>query len=357
MGCPGGKMSPGTIKMTGSGNDFLARLERKVREQLRGQRVGYLLGAGASYLNEQGYPLAGQLWRRICDTIDPTHRQEIQQKLDNGADGLEAALDLLDSGEPGGSPHRHSVTDAIARHFIELSPPLDMHAQFVERLSRRRELSIPVFCLNYDPLLERASERAKVRLIDGFIGIEQAYFAPSVFQETFAVVRRGRTARRQTQLKLGILHLFKLHGSLGWYENPAYRVRRIGFSLDVPPGAKRLMVPPQYRKATDTTAPPYSSLWSEFRRLIRHGPDPINRLVCIGYGLRDHHVNDVIENGLARGDFTVLVFARTLPPEVFDRWSPKANMILVTRQKCALYSEIGDGHPDLWDFQRLSKEI
>ncbi len=73
--------------------DFIERLEGKVAEQLRAQRVGYLLGAGSSYLNSAGYPLAVQLWDCIKDDIgDKTKRDEIQAKLDSGAQGIEEAL-------------------------------------------------------------------------------------------------------------------------------------------------------------------------------------------------------------------------------------------------------------------------
>ena len=39
---------------------------------------------------------------------------------------------------------------------------------------------------------------------------------------------------------------------------------------------------------------------------------PINRLVCVGYGFADEHVNAVIEAALARTDFTALIFTKEL---------------------------------------------
>ena len=71
----------------------------------------------------------------------------------------------------------------------------------------------------------------------------------------------------------------------------------------------------------------------------------------------DEHVNAVIDNGLARTDLILMIFARDLAPEVFFRWSDKANVIIVTSERCALYGESGPGHPDLWSFERLSKEV
>jgi hypothetical protein len=336
--------------------DFIKRLENKIRQQLTSQRVGFLLGAGSSYLDGKGYPLTAELWILIRDSIPPKERNAIQTKLDGGASGLEQALDLLDGGGVTDSPHRHSVTAAISGHFAELTPPLDSHAAFLQKISRRTEPSVPIFSLNYDPLLERAAEYAKVRLIDGFVGWEHAYFDPAVFQQDIVVIRRGPRSR-QYGLVSGIIRLMKLHGSLGWYESSSNGVRRCGYNAAIPVGTKRLMIPPQYRKATDTMTLPYAALWSEFRGLLRHGPYVINRLASIGYGMRDEHVNAVIENGLARKDLTLLILTRDLTPDVFSRWSSKANVIIVTKDRCSLYGEIGPGHFDLWSFERLSREV
>ncbi len=116
------------------------------------------------------------------------------------------------------------------------------------------------------------------------------------------------------------------------------------------------MIPPQHRKATDTMTPPYAQLWSEFRGMLRQGPILINRVVSVGYGMRDEHVNAVIENGLARENFNLVVLARDLGPDSFARWSKWKNAIVVTNNCCSMNGEIGPGHPDLWSFERISKE-
>ena len=86
------------IEPMSAGSTFISRLEAKVAQQLGSQRVGYLIGAGASFLNGCGYPLAGQLWTHIGPKVPNPERAEIQAKLDGGADGIEQALDLLDDG-------------------------------------------------------------------------------------------------------------------------------------------------------------------------------------------------------------------------------------------------------------------
>ena len=113
--------------------DFLKKLREKVCKQLSSQRVGYLLGAGSSYLNGNGYPLMTNLWDIIRENIPSPTQTEIQSKLDEGADGIEAALDLLDDGGINDTPHRHLVTQAIAEHFCGLTPSLDIHLCFSKK--------------------------------------------------------------------------------------------------------------------------------------------------------------------------------------------------------------------------------
>ena len=103
--------------------------------------------------------------------------------------------------------------------------------------------------------------------------------------------------------------------------------------------------------------PPYSALWSRFRGSLGHNDAPINRLVCIGYGFADSHVNDVIEAALPRSDFTLLILTKTLSDSAWDRWSTKPKVIVVTEGRCSLYGVTGSGHHDLWSFERLAREI
>ena len=284
-------------------SEFLSAIEAKVVEQLQSQRVGYLLGAGSSNLDNTGYPLACELWDLIKDDIaDTQKRDDIQAKLNNGAAGIEQALDLLDNGGANDTPYRHLVTEAIAALFLPVKPALDLHVKFVERLSHRADPSVKVFSLNYDPLVERAAEIAKVRVSDGFIGMEHAYFDPAVFEERIGQIR-GTHKGRQFDETVKPIHLLKLHGSLGWYECPQKGMRRCAYESSVPDDTKRLMVPPQRRKANDTMLQPYAALWSVFRGCLAHDATPINRLACFGYGFGDEHVNTVIEASTGTNGF------------------------------------------------------
>ena len=87
------------------------------------------------------------LWDIIRENIPSPTQTEIQSKLDEGADGIEAALDLLDDGGINDTPHRHLVTQAIAEHFCGLTPSLDIHAAFLKRISKRSDEVIPLLIL------------------------------------------------------------------------------------------------------------------------------------------------------------------------------------------------------------------
>ena len=227
-----------------SGFDFMTTLEAKVAKQLGSQRAGYLLGAGSSYFNGAGYPLAFELWDLIKPRItDPDKRDDIQAKLDDGANGIKHALDLLDDGGANDTPYRHLVTTAIADLFMPKHPPLDLHGEFWRRIAQRADPCVKVFSLNYDPLIERAAAHVRVGVVDGFLGAEHCYFDAAAFDEPMGRIR-GTHKGRQFDETVKPIHLLKLHGSLGWYECPTNGIRRCSFGENAtrgPPAVSGLL--------------------------------------------------------------------------------------------------------------------
>lgn len=332
-------------------DNFVTDIENKIREQTNSKMVGFLLGAGSSFLNGDGYPLASQLWEEISKDVPENERQEIQEKMDGGATGIEHALDLLDTGNVNEEPHRYSVVRSMSSHFSTIDAPLDNHRLFVSLLSRREEENpLKVFSLNYDPLIEMAAELECIRLLDGFHGHDNAFFDAGSFRHTSVV--RGRNYRgRQVRGVAGSIRLLKLHGSLGWYEDDETGIRRGKFNDPLPATAKHLMIPPQNRKARDTGRAPYSTLWSEFRGSLFHGDDKLNRLITLGYGMADEHVNAEIESALERSNFTLMIITKALSDPVFNKWSTKQRVHIVTEGRCSLNRVLGEGHPDLCSFE------
>ncbi len=336
---------------------FRDRLLAKAREQIRGRRTGFLLGAGASFLNGEGYPLAPGLWSAIKAQIDPVDQALIEAQISQDYLTLEQALDAIDRGRGDDFELRHRVTSAIASTFVDRRPPLEIHRIFVARLAKRNDKRIPVFCLNYDPLIELAADQEEVNVVDGFCGLIECHFQPSCFIDFRGMVesRRGRSVPVQSH---GVINLYKLHGSLGWYVDQHSKIRRIRPDMNCPDGWWHLMIPPQNRKAADTGITPYAVLWSEFRaHLANDSTRLLNRLVCVGYGLGDGHVNAVIDSALARSHFTLVILTKALTDDVFDRWRVYRNTLIVTETRSSLYGEEGPGMQEICAFEWLAKEV
>ena len=68
-------------------------------------------------------------------------------------------------------------------------------------------------------------------------------------------------------------------------------------------------------------------------------------------------MNAVIETAMARTDFTLLILTKALSKVAWDRWSAKSNVVVATEARCSLRGEVGPGHSDLWNFERLCEEI
>jgi hypothetical protein len=333
------------------------RLYLKVREQLKARRVGFLLGAGASFLNGAGYPLSTELWQTIRPHMLVADRDLIDAHIAYHGCMLEQALDDIEHTHGNMVGLRDRVTSAIAKAFIDRKPSLSLHRSFVNHLAARIDKRIPVFTLNYDMLLELAADAEELSLIDGFSGIVECFFRPSIFID-FRATLESRRGKSVPVANHGIINLYKLHGSLGWFVDSNSKLKRIRPDMPCPSNSKHLMVPPQYRKASDTGITPYATIWSEFRaHLSNESTRLLNRLVCVGYGFGDGHVNAVIESALARKHFTLVVLTKALEDTAFVKLQRFPNVIIVTEKRSSLYGEECSGLNDAWSFEWLSKEV
>lgn len=333
------------------------RLTAKLRQQVQGRKAGFLLGAGASFLDGRGYPLAAGLWPAIKNHMPPEDQAAVDARMQQSGLPLEATLDLLDIANRGDNGLRQRVTKAIGAAFSTLVPPLDVHKSFVKRLAARRERTIAVFSLNYDCMVEQAADLEGLALTDGFRGHFEASFHP----EHFLDVVGGYESRRNRVVfvpRLGAIRLYKLHGSLGWYSDAHGRITRIRPDLPSPDGQQRLMVPPQHRKAADTGYTPYATLWSDFRACLSNDASRLlHRIICVGYGFGDGHVNAVIDAALQRANLTLVVLARALTDQSFDKYAACKKALVVTETRSSLYGETGPGLTDAWSFEWLSREV
>ncbi|MDX0584691.1 hypothetical protein GOD01_17535 [Sinorhizobium medicae] len=228
----------------------------------------------------------------------------------------ECALSLADTG-PAASP-------------AAIAPQLAFLSKLVARDSNLGRTHL--FTLNYDTLFEQALELLGIQYFDGFTGRAAARFDPSVYGLDIyypGEVTEGRVRRFDK-----FLHLYKLHGSIHWFEKGSeMRARHpdlVPFqtyaSLTPAQKASALIglagktpsvgILPTANKFAQTLTMPYAHL---FRSLQVRLGIPQTFLLVLGYGFGDDHVSRIIENALMNPSLVMLVIEPNPESPVIDR--------------------------------------
>ena len=163
---------------------------------------------------------------------------------------------------------------------------------------------VNIFTLNYDTLVEQASDATGVVLLDGFVGTQHRVFRPESYEQDLyfpAETTEGHVHRFDR-----VLHLYKLHGSITWtgHEPSIDDPYGILSSVFDPKGRQPILIYPTPAKYGETLGLPYSEL---FRRFASALVRPQSVLFVIGYGFGDEHVNSIIRQALAVPSFTIVI--------------------------------------------------
>lgn len=161
----------------------------------------------------------------------------------------------------------------------------------------RREYPVEVFTTNYDLLMEQAFEDCSVPYFDGFAGARKPFFDLRAMEEDKLPSRWAR--------------LWKLHGSINWYQVLRGGVFR-GASKDEE-GSRRV-IHPSHLKYEESRRMPYLAMIDRLRAFLKQ---PTGALVLCGYSFRDEHLNEVIVQGL---QWTQTAIAFALQFEIIDEY-------------------------------------
>jgi hypothetical protein len=163
---------------------------------------------------------------------------------------------------------------------------------------------VNIFTLNYDTLVEQASDAGGIVLVDGFVGTLRRVFRPECYDQDLyfpAQTTEGRVHRLDR-----VAHLYKLHGSVTWtaeepdWDNPFGIVA----GYKAAGSAERVLIYPTPAKFGETLGMPYAEL---FRRFASTVVRPQSTLFALGYGFGDEHVNAIIRQALAIPSFTLVI--------------------------------------------------
>lgn len=169
---------------------------------------------------------------------------------------------------------------AVPEALIPGVTPHDQFALWTKRVTRNH--AIEVFTTNYDLLVERALEAARVAVFDGFVGVYRPFFTAECFENEERLP--GAFSVR----------LWKIHGSVNWHEVVIAGSRRIvreGISKEGE------LIFPSDRKYDESRKQPYLAMLDRLGSVLSSGD---SLLVTVGYSFGDQHVNatiyDVLDN-------------------------------------------------------------
>lgn len=142
-----------------------------------------------------------------------------------------------------------------------------------------RENPIEIFTTNYDLLLEEAMEGLGIPFFDGFIGSIKSFFDLRAVENNLIPAHWTR--------------LWKIHGSINWYEEENQNSRNVFRSSEIKEGSH--LIYPSHLKYEQSKKMPYLALIDRLNNFIRQKS---SLLILSGYSFNDEHLNDTIVNAL-----------------------------------------------------------
>ena len=143
-----------------------------------------------------------------------------------------------------------------------------------------RKTAIEIFTTNYDLLTEQALEEYEVPYFDGFVGSRRTFFDLRAVEDNLIPKHWTR--------------LWKIHGSINWYQEVRNKQKYVYRSSEVKNDASHLIYP-SHLKYDESRKMPYLALIDQLNRFIRKKS---SFLILCGYSFSDGHLNDAIVNAL-----------------------------------------------------------
>jgi len=276
--------------------------------------LGLLLSAGCAVaVKDGGKPLIPDIagiTAKLEETISTGAAKGAFAKLTEclGEDGVtdanvekwlshvRALRDVAGSGQVRGlsSAELGELEKAITDGIVELadkslpnsSTPFHNVAAWAGAMER--DAPVEIFTTNYDLLLEQAFESHRSAYFDGFVGAREPFFDNA-----------SVSYADESPLPSRFTRLWKIHGSVNWYEAEEGKVTRSQRTL----GTRRL-IHPSHLKYDESRQMPFLALLDRLRAFLgQRGA----RLVTCGYSFRDNHINATLREGLQANPTSSLI--------------------------------------------------
>ncbi len=150
-----------------------------------------------------------------------------------------------------------------------------------------REKPVEIFTTNYDLLIEQALEETHVPYFDGFVGARNSFF-------DLRAIESNSIPKHWTRL-------WKIHGSLNWYQSKNNVHRSTGSNIQ---NQESHLIYPSHLKYDQSRKMPYLALIDHLSNSIKSEPAI---LITSGYSFNDEHINDAIINALKANPTSIVI--------------------------------------------------
>jgi hypothetical protein len=171
---------------------------------------------------------------------------------------------------------------------VELPNEITPYHKFASWIaSIDRERAIEIFTTNYDLLIEQALEETFVPYFDGFVGARNTFFDLRAIEENAIPNHWTR--------------LWKIHGSLNWYQSNNTVHRSTGENIQ---NQESHLIYPSHLKYDQSRKMPYLALIDHLTNSIKNES---GILITTGYSFNDEHINDSILNALKANPTSMVI--------------------------------------------------
>jgi len=224
----------------------------------------------------------------------------------------------------------HSICNAIRAKVGPVTGlNLPYHRQFASYLRNTSSRApVELFTLNYDRLLECTLELDRIPYFDGFVGFDNAAFQDHIVSDG------------AESIPFDWPRIWKMHGSVGWYADEAWIVRR---RIEPLASTDEQLVFPSTDTYRASRLMPYLVIQDRLRHFLAT-QDVI--LLVVGYSWGDQHINQVITSALEANPrlHVVVAFFGDIPDPTRDL-AIRPNNLTVTSPTAVIRRTVAEA----WD--------
>jgi len=322
-----------------------------------------ILGSGPSCA--AGIPcmeaLAKHLLKKMGNNISDKWR-EISDDLRKNVD-LEKAL----SNNPPSENLNNEIIKIVGRYISKKDKEVRNDYFYghtaipVERLINYfRSETLTIISPNYDCLVEYCCDKLKIPCNTSFVG----YFRKNLDFEKAereaeyvdSVIVRGR--RKRIEKITPHVKLFKVHGSIDWYDFNNSTVSDIFLIESEKYEDKRLIILPGDRKYSEAFHEPYRELIQKADNAIQSG----RSFLMIGYGFNDEHLQEILVKRLVEDEKPGIIITKEISEKAKELLSGCPNLWGISQKNSSTVirnKDTEDEIPDikLWRIDEFVKDV